>query len=49
MGKLSKAKQLTDAEKYCIQGMHYNKMSAQDFSKTLGSEAEEVEAYVESL
>jgi len=49
MGKLSKAKQLTDAEKYCIQGMHYNKMSAQDISKTLGREAEEVETYVESL
>ena len=42
-------KQLTDAEKYCIQGMHYNKMSAQDISKTLGREAEEVETYVESL
>lgn len=49
MGRLSKAKKLTDTEKYCIQGMHYNKMSAQDISKTLGREAEEVETYVESL
>ena len=49
MGKLSKAKKLTEAEKYCIQGMHYNEMPAEDISKTLGRDVEEVQEYVDSL
>ena len=49
MGKLSKAKKITETEKYCIQGMHYNDMSVEDISKTLGRDLGEVKDYVESL
>lgn len=49
MGKLSKAKKMTEVEKYCIQGMHYNEMSAEDISKTLGRDLEDVQSYVGSL
>ena len=35
MGKLSNAKKLTDTEKYAIQGMHDNEMSASDIGKSL--------------
>ena len=49
MGKLSKAKTMTDAEKYCIHGLHWNKMSADEFSKTLGRDLAEVEKHTESL
>ena len=49
MGKLSKAKAITDAEKYCIQGMYWNDMSAEEISKTLGRDLEEVEKHTERL
>ena len=49
MGKLSKAKKMTEAEKYCIQGMHYNDMLAEDISKTLGRDLEEIKDYTQSL
>jgi hypothetical protein len=49
MGKLSKAKAMTDAEKYCIQGMHWNNMSAEEISKTLGRDLAEVEKHTEKL
>lgn len=49
MGKLSKAKQMTDAEKYCIQGMRYNDMSPEEISKTLGRDLEEINIYIETL
>ena len=49
MGKLSKAKQITDMEKYCIQGMHYNGMSKEEISKALGRDVEEVTNYISSL
>ena len=49
MGKLSKAKTLTEAEKYCIQGMYYNEMSLEEISKTLGREPSDVEPYVSQL
>ena len=49
MGKLSKAKQMTDAEKYCIQGMRYNDMSPEEISKTLGRDLEEINIYIKFL
>jgi len=49
MGKLSKAKQITDTEKYCIQGMHYNEMSEEEISKALGRDIEEVASYISVL
>lgn len=49
MGKLSKAKKLTDTEKYCIEGMFYNDMESASIAKALGREAELVEAYVAEL
>jgi chromosome segregation and condensation protein ScpB len=49
MGKLSKAKGLTEAEKYCIQGMYYNEMSLEEISKTLGREDSDVELYLNEL
>ena len=49
MGKLSKAKAMTDAEKYCIQGMYWNDMSPEEISKTLGRDIAEVEKHTEKL
>jgi len=49
MGKLSKAKNITDIEKYCIQGMHYNEMSAEDISKALERDLTQVKKYVDFL
>jgi len=49
MGKLSKAKKMTDAEKYCIQGMHWNEMDTKSIAKVLGRDLETVEEYVEKL
>jgi len=49
MGKLSKAKAMTDAEKYCIQGMYWNDMSPEEISKTLGRDISEVEKHTEKL
>ena len=49
MGKLSKAKAMTDAEKYCIQGMHWNNMGDEEISNTLGRDLAEVEKYTEKL
>jgi DNA-directed RNA polymerase specialized sigma subunit len=42
MGKLSKAKNLTKTEKFCIQGMYYNEMNLEDISKALGRDVSEV-------
>lgn len=47
MGKLSNAKKLTDTEKYAIQGMHNNGMSASDIGKSLSRGVFLVEAYLE--
>tara|TARA_R110000744_G_scaffold73552_1_gene147243 strand:+ start:4677 stop:4994 length:318 start_codon:yes stop_codon:yes gene_type:complete len=47
MGKLSNAKKLTDTEKYAIQGMHDNEMSASDIGKSLSRDIFLVEAYIE--
>jgi hypothetical protein len=49
MGKLSKAKKMTDVERYCIQGMYWNNMEASDISKALGRDLEEVTKYVAKL
>lgn len=49
MGKLSKAKNLTKTEKFCIQGMYYNEMNSEDISKALGRDISKVQSYVEEL
>jgi len=49
MGKLSKAKNLTQTEKFCIQGMYYNDMDLEDISKVLGRDVSEVNPYIEEL
>lgn len=49
MGKLSKAKKLTDTEKYCIEGMFYNEMEPDDIAKALGRESEVIEEYVSEI
>ena len=49
MGKLSKAKNLTETEKFCIQGMYYNDMDSEEISKALGRDISEVSQYVEEL
>ena len=49
MGKLSKAKSLTQTEKFCIQGMYYNEMAVEEISKTLGRDESEVQPYVKEL
>jgi len=49
MGKLSKGKNLTKAEKYSIEGMHSNDMSIQEIAKTLGREESIVSKYIDTL
>ena len=46
MGKLSKAKSLTEAEKYCVEGMLYNGMGASEISKTLGRDEVLIEEFI---
>jgi len=48
MGKLSKAKSLTEAEQYCIDGMLSNGMSPSKIASTLGRDIELVNEYVNS-
>ena len=49
MGKLSKAKSLTQTEKFCIQGMYYKEMTVEEISKTLGRDSSEIQPYVGEL
>lgn len=49
MGKLSKAKKLTSVEKYCIQGMLYNEMEANEIGLALGRDEPMVEDYLDEL
>jgi len=49
MGKLSKAKKMTDVERYCIQGMYWNEMGSEDISKVLERDLEEVKKYIVKL
>ena len=46
MGKLSKAKSLTQAEQYCIDGMLSNGMSPSKIASTLGRDIELINEYV---
>ena len=49
MGKLSNAKKLTKAERYAIQGMYDNNMSAAEISKTLSRDLDLVEVCIEEF
>jgi len=49
MGKLSKAKKLTQTEKYCIQGMFYNEMELSSIAKSLDRDEDLVLEYVKQL
>ena len=43
MGKLSKAKKITETEKFCIEGMLNNGMSTEEAAKALGRPVEAIE------
>lgn len=47
MGKLSKAKALTETEKFCIEGMINNEMSVSEIARTLGREKSLIEKLLE--
>ena len=47
MGKLSKAKALTETEKFCIEGMINNEMSVSEIARTLGREKSLIENLLE--
>ena len=47
MGKLSKAKNLTETEKFCIEGMLNNGMSNEEVANTLGRPVDLIESLVE--
>jgi len=47
MGKLSKAKALTETEKFCIEGMINNEMSISEIAKVLGREESLVKKLLE--
>jgi len=49
MGKLSKAKNLTQTEKFCIEGMLSNDMSVAEIAQSLGRDEEQIEEYTEEL
>ena len=49
MGKLSKAKGLTQTEKFCIEGMLSNDMPVDKIAKSLDRDVEQVTAYTEEL
>ena len=46
MGKLSKAKKITETEKFCIEGMLNNGMSTEEAAKALGRPVEAIEDLV---
>ena len=46
MGKLSKAKKITETEKFCIEGMLNNGMSIEEAAKALGRPVEAIEDLV---
>ena len=48
MGKLSKAKALTETEKFCIEGMINNEMSVSEIARTLGREKSLIENLLEA-
>ena len=47
MGKLSKAKAITETEKFCIEGMLQNGMSVEAVAKTIGRPEEMVQGLVD--
>tara|TARA_R110000824_G_scaffold95573_2_gene229770 strand:- start:1210 stop:1536 length:327 start_codon:yes stop_codon:yes gene_type:complete len=47
MGKLSKAKAITETEKFCVEGMLQNGMSIEDVAKAIGRPEEMVQELVE--
>jgi transposase len=49
MGKLSNAKKLVKAEKYAIEGMIENGMSASEIAKSLGRDKDLIAKHIKSL
>jgi hypothetical protein len=47
MGKLSKAKKLTETEKFCIEGMLNNGMSNEEVANALGRDVELIEELID--